>query len=454
MLKIILSVMLLIVVLFSILDDLAFSRTYFVATKGNDANPGTLENPFATISRGASALMPGDTLYIRGGIYHENVRIGRSGTKAARIRVAGYLSERAIIDGSYLIPLGAFNPLFNVSGNYVTVQDLTIIRSKGGGLEISGNYLNAVNLLVSQNMENGILIRRGYSTVDNCDVYSNALSNVKGAKRGGGWGAGITVCQGGHHSTIQNSRSWNNWGEGISSWSGAEGISDFNTIQNNISFDNYSNQIYLSNTQHALVQKNILYVSPNNPCSGFQRGIEYGDEKPYHPNDGNRIINNFVMGCDYNFSWWGGFSGNGLKNSLIAFNTFVNAQRRANFRIDDGKGTAVHDGCRILNNIFLQENALPITEVSFVGGIRFSNNLWSKTPLPAARGIGDVLGDPQLKKSGPTDAGLLTPEYFKIKPSSPGRGKGKPLVEVQDDFFGSPRGMSPDIGGHQYGGGG
>jgi hypothetical protein len=107
-----------------------------------------------------------------------------------------------------------------------------------------------------------------------------------------------------------------------------------------------------------------------------------------------------------------------------------------------------------MNNIFLQENALPITEVSFVGGIRFSNNLWSKTPLPAARGIEDVLGDPHLKKGGPTGAGSLTPEYFKIQAASPGRGKGKPLVEVKDDFFGWPRGTSPDIGGHQYRAGG
>jgi len=446
--------------LFFIYSSPGIPANYYVATNGNDlynglwpTYQGGCNGPFKTINKGANTLGAGDSLFIRGGTYHQTVSFGKSGKKAAPITIAGYSGEKVIIDGEYVIPTGPYDPLVHVGGNYVTLRDLTIIRSKGGGLEATGNYVRIINVWIQKNREQGILIRGGYCLVDQCDVYSNALSNYDAAKGRGGWAPGITVCQGGHHSTVQNSRSWDNWGEGISSWSGAAGISDYNLIQNNISFNNYSNQIYLSNTQYSTVQKNIIYVTPKNPCSGNQRGIEYGDEKPHHPNDGNRIINNFVMGCDYNFSWWGGFPGNGLKNSLIAFNTFVNAQRRANFRIDDGKGTAVHDGCRIMNNIFLQENALPITEVSFVNGIKFSNNLWSKIPLPAARGTEDVLGDAQLRKSGPTDAGSLTPEYFKIRAFSPGRGKGKPLVEVNDDFFGSPRGISPDVGGHQYGGG-
>jgi hypothetical protein len=44
--------------------------TYFVATNGNNTNPGTIEQPFLTWQHGFNQLQnPGDTLFIRGGTY-------------------------------------------------------------------------------------------------------------------------------------------------------------------------------------------------------------------------------------------------------------------------------------------------------------------------------------------------------------------------------------------------
>src|SRR5205085_12016371 len=47
----------------------ASAATYYVATTGNDANPGSLSAPWRTISVAVSRLTAGDTLYIRGGVY-------------------------------------------------------------------------------------------------------------------------------------------------------------------------------------------------------------------------------------------------------------------------------------------------------------------------------------------------------------------------------------------------
>jgi hypothetical protein len=44
----------------------ATATTYYVATTGNDANPGTQAQPFRTILKGLTGLRAGDTLYIRG----------------------------------------------------------------------------------------------------------------------------------------------------------------------------------------------------------------------------------------------------------------------------------------------------------------------------------------------------------------------------------------------------
>ncbi len=62
-----------------------WAATYYIAKNGSDANPGTLEKPFATINKGCSVLTAGDTLYIRGGIYQMTVYESTDGTASRRI---------------------------------------------------------------------------------------------------------------------------------------------------------------------------------------------------------------------------------------------------------------------------------------------------------------------------------------------------------------------------------
>ena len=45
------------------------ATTYYVATNGNDSNPGTITQPWATWNYGFNHISPGDILYIRGGTY-------------------------------------------------------------------------------------------------------------------------------------------------------------------------------------------------------------------------------------------------------------------------------------------------------------------------------------------------------------------------------------------------
>src|SRR5690242_16221010 len=48
----------------------ASATDYYVATTGNDANAGTLDQPFATLQKGANIAAAGDTVYVRGGTYY------------------------------------------------------------------------------------------------------------------------------------------------------------------------------------------------------------------------------------------------------------------------------------------------------------------------------------------------------------------------------------------------
>jgi hypothetical protein len=80
---------------------LLLSTSWFVsASAGSDQNPGTLAAPFHTIQKAASLAKPGDTVYIRGGIYRETVTPANSGTSAAPITFTSYNNESVMISGA------------------------------------------------------------------------------------------------------------------------------------------------------------------------------------------------------------------------------------------------------------------------------------------------------------------------------------------------------------------
>lgn len=77
---------------------------YYVSKeKGNDDNPGTLEKPFASISKAASMMQAGDACYIREGVYRETVRPANNGTETAPVLFASYNNEKVIISGADII---------------------------------------------------------------------------------------------------------------------------------------------------------------------------------------------------------------------------------------------------------------------------------------------------------------------------------------------------------------
>ncbi len=80
----------------------ADGNVFYVATDGDDGNPGTLAQPWRTIQHAAETASPGDTVYVRGGVYHEAVTVQVSGAEGAPITFASAPGETAILDGSGL----------------------------------------------------------------------------------------------------------------------------------------------------------------------------------------------------------------------------------------------------------------------------------------------------------------------------------------------------------------
>lgn len=82
------------------LEDRAVPATWFVSAAAGGAGDGSFANPFLHIQQAADLAQPGDTVYIRGGTYHETVTPPRSGTAVAPITFAAYQNETVVISGA------------------------------------------------------------------------------------------------------------------------------------------------------------------------------------------------------------------------------------------------------------------------------------------------------------------------------------------------------------------
>jgi len=108
----------------------AFGQTnssFYVATTGNDSNPGTESASWRTIQHAADTARAGSTVYVRGGIYEELVSINASGNASdGYITFRSYPGETAILDAGHLTPSGRIGILTIQNKSYVRIQGFEI----------------------------------------------------------------------------------------------------------------------------------------------------------------------------------------------------------------------------------------------------------------------------------------------------------------------------------------
>jgi len=141
----------------------AHPATHYVATTGSDSSPGTNSHPWRTVAYAVDKMVPGDTTFVRGGVYKERlIRFGRSGTSPAPIKLLNAPGQSPIIecqDGGPIIPTDRYpRPknaymilLQNYSGSNKAIGWITI-----EGFEIRNCYYgikfyNAHDLTIRHN---------------------------------------------------------------------------------------------------------------------------------------------------------------------------------------------------------------------------------------------------------------------------------------------------------------
>ena len=150
------------------------AASFYVALDGSDTNPGNEKAPFASIQRGLLELKPGDTLYLRGGLYaiESNVVVKAQGTPDAWITVAGYPGEKPVLDGSKIKGSVEDNNEYEYTifqfddAAHVRVKNIHVRNSWGSGFRTYPTYIKEPSLDIQKALEATTYDQHGSRHID------------------------------------------------------------------------------------------------------------------------------------------------------------------------------------------------------------------------------------------------------------------------------------------------
>ncbi|HEX9984019.1 MAG TPA: right-handed parallel beta-helix repeat-containing protein [Thermoanaerobaculia bacterium] len=427
------------------LSTTAYAATRYVATTGNNANAGTLSSPWATIQYGVNQLAAGDTLYVRGGTYMENVLMwNKHGSSTAVIYVVNYPNESPVIDGTGKTESGF---VINES-SYIYFGGFEVRNNAKSGVFIwDAHHVEVAWNDVHGNQKFGI--HAGTDTfglthdvvIRGNEVYDNVRHNVNGTASP--WMQALSAYQADKVEIVGN-YVHENYGEGIDYI-----VSDEGNIHENYIWDNKSVNLYLDNATSTKVDRNFIvtgwsshetdFYRDGHPNPGIAAANEYYDYQ--NPLNNLTITNNIVLFCSTGFVYWNSQYAGGLQNTTIANNTFYGATDYALFWIEDDN----HANTVVKNNIFRQTSGLDMAWAPTNGITYAYNNWYGGNANTHMSGTGDVLSNPLFVNAGGSDA-----DDYKLTSTSPCRNTGTTVSAVTTDYWGTARSATYDIGAHEY----
>jgi parallel beta-helix repeat protein len=340
----------------------ATAATYYVAKTGNDSNPGTQAQPLQTINRGIGTLKAGDTLYIRGGNYAEDISSAAQTIPAGTswtnpITIAAYLGESVTIRSISLMQSSIKYLVFDgliIDRQYTVGQNAVYFT--GGA-----NHIRLKNCEITHGGDSGVLMPysggSNYNEFINCNIHDNGILPYTPPQAAYGFYMATD------HNLIDGCLIHDNGGYGIHAYSGVDGTVHDNVFRNNKIYNNglqtphgtagiilssgnnnlaYNNLIYNNNTG---VQ--IAYTNPTN-IKVYNNTIYGNSGIGIYIIDGQNaeIKNNIVyQNASGNISDVDGATGTVLSNNLTTDPKFVNPST-FNFSLQAGS-SAMDNGVTI-----------------------------------------------------------------------------------------------------------
>ncbi|HYH03933.1 MAG TPA: right-handed parallel beta-helix repeat-containing protein, partial [Bacillota bacterium] len=267
----------------------------YVATYGNDSNPGTIDKPFKTIQKADSVATPGITIYVRSGVYSYSapLTLSKSGSAGKLIKLWAYPGEKVLLDFSGE-SYSNDNKGVVLKGAYWHFKGLEIKNSGDNGIYITTANNILEQLVAYGHKDTGIQIYGSGASnnqVINCDSYDNYDPNTGGGKADGfGCKTGI-----GTGNVFRGCRAWHNSDDGFDFWQTTVRIDVLNCWAFNNGYDGGNgNGIKLGGDYCA----GNIYVANcvvfNQPNKGFDQNHNLG---------AHTLYNNIAWNCgSYNFS--------------------------------------------------------------------------------------------------------------------------------------------------------
>jgi hypothetical protein len=220
------------------------AKELFVAPDGSDEQAGTVTKPLASLMRAQELAAPGDTVWIRGGVFKlKPDRIAReqrvwtyihyfdkSGKPGQPIRYWAYQDEKPVFDCSDINPPDRRINAFQVMGSWLHFRGFEVVGTqvnfKGHGqscnVELHGSHVVVERLALHDSQAIGVYLLGGSENlILNCDAYRNHDYTSEDHRGGNVDGFGGHPAKGSVNNIFRGCRAWFNSDDGydcISSW--------------------------------------------------------------------------------------------------------------------------------------------------------------------------------------------------------------------------------------------
>jgi hypothetical protein len=399
----------------------ANAAEYYVSPNGNDDAAGTEAAPFKTVGRGQMAASPGDTVFIRGGVYSFSgtsatvgVAFDKSGSENARIEYFAYPGETPVFDLFMLTPQERVTG-FDVTASWIHIKGLEVrgvqqeIVGDSWGVRVRGSNNIIEQLNVHHGEAPGIFIAGSAANnlILNCDSHHN-YDPLEDGGNGDGFGCHST----GANNVIRGGRGYWNSDDGYD-FINAPGVC---IVENSWAFNN----------GYVPEMKNM----PAGNGAGFKSG-GFGSP-PVIPSSGvPRHVIRFNVAFGNRAQ---GFYANHHPGGLDFLNNtaFGNA---TNYDMLVEGGTSTHV---LRNNVAMS----PGTAISrFTGGTNESNSWNLAVTVSAADFVSTAEADALMPRQAD---GSLPARFARLVNGSDLIDKG---MDVEFPFAGA----APDLGAYEFG---
>lgn len=218
-----------------------YATDYYVATDGNDMNVGSIEKPFATLSKALKLVQPGDNIYLRGGEYNvtEDWIMDKSGNKtyakvfdikqkgnpSSPICVIGYKNERPVLNMEQIKLTDRRVAVFYIAGSYWRFKNFEVVgtqvaikgHTQSEVFRIEGGNNNILeNIDVHDGMAIGFYLVKGMNNlVLNCDAHDNYDGYSEGDSGNVDGFGGHANKETSTGNIFRGCRAWNNGDDGF-----------------------------------------------------------------------------------------------------------------------------------------------------------------------------------------------------------------------------------------------